>query len=342
MAIEFFDGFELMTHPWWASSNIGTPGRSGTKSLRSSGGGDYTARLNLPPSVKKVVGFAYWVDNMSLWTDGVSYPISFYSNGVQHITITFNAIGNILVRLGSNGGTVLATSTQTSTTAAWHYLEVAVTIHDTTGTVVVRMDGVGWINFTGDTRNGGTVTTIDQLNIGYRNAGAGYSSAHDDFYVLNETDATATTGRADNTFLGDVKVEMVQPNADGATSQWVGSDGNSVQNYLLVDENPVNTTDYVGSATDGDRDLWGLPDIPASTLTVYAILPSVYASKSDAGAASLKIIYRDNAGTVAAGSSQALTTGWAWYLGGVLPTKPSGGAWTVADINALQLGVEKA
>ena len=342
MAVEYFDGFELLTHPWWAGGYFASPGRSGSRSLRSNPGGDSSAKLNLPATTKKIVGFAHWIDNAYLYTDGTTYPLSFWANGIQHVTITFDSTGHAQARRGSNGGTVLATSTQTWTVQQWRYLEASCTIHDTTGTVVVRVDGVEWINFTGDTQNGGSVLTIDQLGFGWRSAGVGYSSAQDDMYVLNETDATATTGRADNAFLGDVKVETVQPNGNGATSQWVGSDGNSTDNYLLVDENPANTTDYTGSAINGDRDLWTIGDIPATALSVYAVLPAVYAAKSDAGAASLKILHRDNAGTVTAGSAQTLSTTWGWYLGGVITAKPSGGAWTVAEVNALQIGVEKA
>jgi hypothetical protein len=339
MAIEFFDGFEAGQLPEWTFNgnvNIATnPPRSGTYVL--TGGSNGPAYLALSATTKKTIGFAYRYDNVNVYTRSEHSIAAFQSSTVQHLVLKFNSSGNLVVNRGD--GTTLATAAGVLLTNVFHYIEFQATIADSGGTAIVRVNGVQVINFTGDTRNAGTTTTPDRFYF-YPTGSA--NNYWDDLYVTNEIDATATTGRADDSFLGDVKVAALVPDGNGAVSQWVGSDSDSTNNYLLVDEVPPNTTDYTGSAVDGNRDLWSVGDIPVTALVVYAVQANVYASKSDAGAASLKIIHRDSAGTVTAGSTMPLSTTWAWYRSNVLTAKPSGGSWTAAEVNALQVGVEKA
>ncbi len=342
MALEFFDGFEGGLQPEWTSFTTviqTAASRSGTCSMDGPGGTTGIGTLTLPASAKKTVGFAFWIvpGNFGLSSE---VPVQFCADAgvTTHLSLVFDSSGHLQLKRGTSGGTVLATSTQVYPTNTWRYIEMQATIDDATGRCIVRVDGVVWIDFTGDTRNAGTSVLTDTLKF------SGYSSGNqrwDDLYVLNETDDTANTGRPDNDFLGDLKVEALLPNGDGASSQWLGSDGNSVQNYLLVDEVPVNTTDYVGTPTVGQRDLWAMADLPASTQTVFGVRAALYAAKSDAGAAGMKVAVRDSAGTVTLDADIPLSTTWLSYWGTMRRTKPAGGAWTATEVNALQIGVEK-
>lgn len=342
MAIEFFDGFEGGTQPGWLFSTMSvstTAVRTGVNGLVCTA--TSTATLNLSASAKKTVGFAYTLVSTIGYGLSTIAPAQFCSDAgaTIHLTLMTDATGHLVLRRGATNGTVLATSTQIYPTNQWRYIEMQATIADSGGTCIVRVDGVEWINVTGDTRNAGTSTNIDAVKL---NGSSTTDSYWDDMYVTNGTDDTAVTGRADDGFLGDIKVEPLLPSGNGASSQWVGSDSNSTDNYLLVDEQPVNTTDYVGSATDGNRDLWDLPSVAASALQVLAIRPSVYAAKTDAGAASIKQLVRTSDGTVTTDTTQPLSTTYATYWGALRTTKPGGGAWTPTDVNGLQIGVEKA
>jgi hypothetical protein len=76
---------------------------------------------------------------------------------------------------------------------------------------------------------------------------------------------------------------------------------------------------------------------------VFAVRPTLYAAKTDAGAASIKPAIRESSGTVTVDSTATpLSTTYAPYWGTLRKTKPGGGAWTISDVNGLQLGVEKA
>jgi hypothetical protein len=349
MAIEFFDGFEsggFEIGRWQGAGNftIGTGAngpRNGSYHLNSNGNNSGLV-LNLPATAKKTFGMAY--SGSVGWNNGTHFVIQMCSDaGVTgHVCITIDAAGHFQLRRGGPTGTILATSTLVFTPSVWHYVEMSLTVDDATGTCIVRVDSVEWINFTGDTRNAGTSTLIDGVRF-YGANNIGYEPKIDDIYATNGTDDTATTGRPDNAFLGDIKVEPLYPNGNGASSQWVGSDADSVNNYLLVDEAGVpNTADYVGTATDGNRDLYDLFPVSAGTATVLALRPNVYAAKSDAGSAAIKMLIRESSGTVTAEAAQALSVSYQPYYGLMRTTKPSGGAWTVAEVNALQVGLEKA
>lgn len=338
MAVEWMEGFDFGYSPQISigGASISASGRTGYSLVGGGGASAQTITLSATPS--KTFGAAYLVPSAGVYGSSQVRFVEFWSGAVLHLTVWINSTGRIEVRRGTYAGTVLAASTQVyNSFGAWRYVEAKATINDTTGTCIVMVDGVEWINFTGNTSNGAG-TNIDILKCGMTN---GATIGYDDMYVLDGTDSTATTGRPDNTFLGDVKVVSLLPNANTATNQWIGSDTNSIDNYLLIDEVPVNTSDYIGTATNGQQDLWGLTDLAANTLTIYAIQPMFYAAKSDAGTAGIKSLLRESGGTTLTGADRPLSTTYAYYREPIATTKPSGGAWSLSDVNGLQLGVEK-
>ena len=133
----------------------------------------------------------------------------------------------------------------------------------------------------------------------------------------------------------------LKPVATGASSVFVGSDGDSINNWDLVDDD-ATTTDYVGSATSGARDYYDLTDLPAGSVPL-ATQTSMLAAKSDVGApAGDLLIARRSSGGVTSTSviapAAALTTSFQWFEGGVNQTDPNGDPWTLARANGLQIG----
>jgi hypothetical protein len=164
----------------------------------------------------------------------------------------------------------------------------------------------------------------------------------DDLYVCDGVDATATQGRANNDFLGDLKVATLIPTANGDLTAWSKSTGTNAA--ALVDEIPPNTTDYIFSSTSGQRELMTLPDLPSSAGAVYGLRIGIYGLKSDAGASSVKPLIKESGGTITAQTAKALSTTAGGYYGDFLFTKPSAPTtpFTASDVNALQAGVELA
>jgi hypothetical protein len=242
-----------------------------------------------------------------------------------HCGFGVNALGQLTIY--GPAGTVIATSaTSPVLVNVWNYFEVKVVIHDTTGSVEVRMNEAVMVSFSGDTRNGAATTC------GFVDA-TGFNSANtdfDDFYI------------DDAAYQGDVTVVSLAPNGNGSSSGWVGSDGNSTDNYLLVDDPTTsNVTDYVGASASGTLDLYTMVDIPAG-YSVIAIQEVIYAQKSDAGTPpTLLPVAKGQSGTTRTDTAvPALSTTPLAYIADLRTTDPDGNALTAARVNAMEVGVK--
>ena len=235
--------------------------------------------------------------------------------------------------LGGGAGTLLGSaSISTLTPGQWYYLEAKVVASSSTGSVTVRINGTTVLSLTNvNTLNGGVSATYDTLGIGHGNGG--YMLDYDDLYWCNGA------GTTNNDFLGDITVETLLPIGDGSSSQWVGSDGNSTSNYALVNEATPDTASYVQSGTTGQRDLYAYGDLTSTAGTVYGVQATSYAQVSSNSVRSIKNAVKSGA-TVAVSASAALTT-TATAVTTVQETDPNGGAaWTIAAVNAAEIGVE--
>lgn len=242
------------------------------------------------------------------------------------------------VRVLRGDGTVLGTTEPNVVfRGVWHYVELSATIHDTTGSVALRVDGKvppGWTDLTNiDTRNGGASGIIDTIHIGFDGqGGAGYFC---DLYVVS-TDGTNPQG-----IQGDTRVYALRPTGNGNYSQLVGQDADSIDNYLNVDEAAVADpdADYNGSPTTGDKDTYVFGDLPVATGSIVGVTPVLWASKSEAGTKAIRAVMRRNS-VDAVGADHTLTTGWGAYDDFLSADPTDASAWTHAKVNAMEFGAE--
>jgi hypothetical protein len=140
-------------------------GTRATASPRFTGGAYWhTASLKKPitASADVIAGGAFNQPS------GVAAPLITFasdSGATIHVVIVRNTSLHLEARLGSTSGTVLATGTATLTAAAWAQVEARCVVSDTVGVVQVRINGSATpdINFSGDTRNGGTSANVDEV-----------------------------------------------------------------------------------------------------------------------------------------------------------------------------------
>lgn len=329
MALIFLDGFDHyatadLTKKW---TSLGTYSPTISSTLgRRSGGALVGNTSSTTSEVKKAI------TAISTVIVGVAYKpnssadvIRLYEGATQHITLYFSS-GTFKLYRGTNTGTLLATGTTSVTLGTWVYLELKVTINDTTGAYEFRLNGVSEFSATNvDTRNGGTSDVVDTVSLG------GYNGYFDDLYICS------TSGSANNDFLGDCRIDTIMPTGDGNYSQFTPSTGTA--HWSLVDEKPTNTTDYVSDATSGDRDSYTFPDLSGlSSQTVYGVQINAYSQKSDAGARSLGTMARLS-GTDSDGASVALPTSWS-FISQIYETDPASAAWTESNVNAAEFGVK--
>lgn len=251
----------------------------------------------------------------------------------QHLNAQFDNAGHLVLRRGDAEGTpVLQTSTETiPAVAAWRSLQFKVTIHDTAGECIIMVDGIEFINFTGDTRNAGGSTRPDAVGIRSKLG----QNRIDDVLICD------TTGSINNSWPGQISIAGVRPAGNGAHSGLTGSDGDSTDNYLLVDEYPFNTTDYAASGVVGVRDTYDMSPV-GKVGTVVGVQSYVYAGKSDAGTRLFKHVRRNSAGALSVSADAALSTTWLLYAGPVWETQSTGAPWSIAAVDSHEFGFEVA
>lgn len=336
MTLLFVDGFDhYASADLTKKYNVSNSATISSSGGRRSGGGyvggkyHYTSKVFSSSSASTVFGFAVKLVSDSSTTG----MVSILEGSTVHLTLSFAATtsGKIRITRGDSGGTLLNTSTATLSIGVWYYIEFKSTIHDTTGSYELRINGASDVSGSSvDTRNGGTSGVIDTIQLGSF-ATIGTPASYDDLYFCNQSGAT------NNNFLGDCRVDTLLPTGDGNYLQFTPSTGTT--HYTLVDESTPNTTDYVSDANAGDRDSYTFPDLTALTSqTVYGIQINAAALKSDTGTRSIGTMSRLS-GTDKDGTGVALGTGQS-YISEIQETDPASAAWTEANINAAEFGVK--
>ena len=240
--------------------------------------------------------------------------------------------GNLTVTRGTS--TLGTTSGLSFTTDTWYYLEVQATLNDSTGAITVKGNGTTILSLTGqDTKNGGTGSVYTAIGFRARSSIAVGHAVVDDLYVLNGA------GSVYNSFLGDVTVETLRPDGNGNYSQWTGSDGNSTDNYLLVDEATYDVADYVSSSTTNNKDTYTYGALTASSGAVKGVVAKAVAAKSASGSQDYRQITRisstDYNGATTALDTSDLPRRQVWEQ-----SPATASDWTISEVNGAEFGVE--
>lgn len=318
---------------------------SGSGAVQNGGGsagtGQWIAYANQgwsAPINELFVGFAL---RTSTTLSGQSI-ISFWGNGntQNHLTLSMDGSNRLqLFRGDPSTGTLLGTSPIPFTTLnQWRSINIRLKMSSgvagVDGAISLKVDGnVLFENNAVVTRNGGPADVgIDGMRVNLPTASQNTAALCD--LVLCDA-----SGDINNSFPQDVAVIRRLPNANGTYHEFIGSDGNYTDNYLLVDDVPTDTTTYTFATGDGQKDSYGIEDLPAATISVKGVRAVAKTSKSGAGIAGMSVFVRES-GTDTFGPSVPLSTSYAWQGDAIREKAPSTGApWTVADVNALEIGV---
>ena len=240
-----------------------------------------------------------------------------------HIYLKWNG-STIEAYRGDN--TLLGSGAAASIAAAFRHVQVYVKVADSGGRVVVKYENVTVIDYTGDTKNAGTNTSVDSVRIGRFDGIAAY---FDDFWLCD------AAGSTHNTFLGVARVRTLSPSGAGTDTQMTPSTG---ANYACIDEVPYSATDYVTGAA-GQRDTYAVADLPASPGSVLAVQAVAVAKQTGTGSITLKNAVRSG-GTVYTGTASTLPTADS-VVRTIYVTDPATSvAWTTSGVNALEAGAE--
>lgn len=282
------------------------------------------------------VNSSAWRIGCAVYLDAVSGSndinlLQLQESGTAHVELMITR--NSKLRVNRNGTQVGSDQSDTLPAQTWFYLEWYIVVTDSlsSGHCTVKINGTTKLDITsGDTRNGGSGTPNTVL-IG----GGGFSNVYIDDLVITSMDTTTTPP-----FLGDRRVITLYPSGDGNYSQFTGSDGNSVNNYQLMDESSsINLTDYVESATAGHRDSYAMENPSLTPANVHAVQVSVCAAKVDAGNRTGKTFVRIS-GTNYDGPT-FFPASSPLVHSNLMETSPAtASAWTSSELNGLEAGVK--
>ena len=258
-----------------------------------------------------------------------------------HLFLMVNADGGVSVWRGSTekewsdsgSGGMLGWSTQLATSApglitqgVGFHVQFKATIHDSAGSVYVRVNDVLVCSGTGlDTRNEGAAT-VSQVLMGFVRSPVTTAAWWDDYWAADD-------------FIGDRRVDSHFPTADGTNQDGTPSTGSR---YACVDESPSpnDDTDYVTLAAAGNRETYQFEDYKNPGGTIDAVLTVLDARKLVTGAGTIAPVIR-RAGTNYDGIEAGLTINYQ-RVKNVYQTDPATlAAWTEANFNAGEFGAKK-
>lgn len=230
----------------------------------------------------------------------------------------------LIERIATGSRSTLATSANNVVPENdWSRVEARVDI--TGNAVAVRVNGV---------EVAASTSSLSTLAAGIRYVAFSVAAAAVDDALIY----TSETGDAFNTYLGDVVIDCLLPNAAGAFSNFTPSSGSSA-NYTYVDDAIFDTSDYVQTTTAGAKDSYGFTDMTSLSATVLGVIVSTHLAAVGGTTRPFGAALAIEGGTEVAGAAKRvpLTSSQA-ISQTVFTTAPSGGAWTPAKVNAAEFG----
>ena len=212
----------------------------------------------------------------------------------------------------------------------WQYLEVKLKISNS-GIIQIRLNEQTVIDWTGDNYYQNETFPIT-FSIALHDDQLWW---FDDFYRGNDQ------GSYNNDFLGDIRIDVINPNGAGNYTDLTPSTGN---NYECVDETLLDDSDYVEGINVGDKDSYSYPVVPTDIddAGIKAVMIKNHAQKT-AEANNIKIdaLLRTGSTDYNSSAAQNLSDGEFSPIDFIFEKDPSdSNPWTQAKINACEFGME--
>lgn len=230
------------------------------------------------------------------------------------------------------GSTILDTSALYDV-GQWHWFELNVTLHTSTGAYEFRHNESLDFSDTGaNTAESGLDDGADVLDFQFL-----YSSFYlDDIYLCDGS------GGENDDFRGDSVVEGRLPTGDGSALQWTKSTG--ATHYALLDD-PATApadSDYVSSSTVGHEDLLTFDALSFITGQIFGVMVSASIKLDAAGSRTVDARVRSG-GSTYAGDTWAVASTLYNHFTSVFELDPDTAAlWTVGGVDAAEFGMKVA
>jgi len=211
-------------------------------------------------------------------------------------------------------------------------IEWKVTVHNTTGVIELRVNGVTEITSTGSLNTrAGTNNSADTVRLG--TSTTGLARPFYKHFILMDT-----TGSVMNDFIGPVDVTSLRPNADGEYDDWTANTGTrfAAVNQAVTD----NDTTFVSSSTPGDQVTFQLGNLPSGVTDVFAVFPQMQIRREQGTTRICKFLMRSGIDDELGTKELAVGPTYAFRQEAITTSPFTTNAWDVAEVNGLELGVE--
>lgn len=367
MALIFVDGFSHYSDPflaekWDVLADTGATVTQSASGVGRFGGGGvvFTVTALIAPRTgyiqKNYNGVSAIISGLAFKQGGTQLVeggqlIAFVDSSTVQVAIWVMQSGQLKVMralspglgivTGANNFVELGTSTSAISSSSFDFLEFKIVHHPSAGSVEIKRNHAAFYTLTNVNTGISGVNNSSSVVVGGFNASSSVSRFQlfgtvTDFYLLN-TVANPDDALDPVDFIGDRHWEPITPTADAFYTAWTPSTG--VSHFALIDEVPPNTSDYNSTTTLNAKDSFDV-SAPTGPTTASALLAlTMYCQKTTGGSNAIKGLIR-LAGADRLGTEFQVPSPWA-FRQSFLASKPGGGAITLADIAAADLGYEK-
>lgn len=258
---------------------------------------------------------------------------SFGQNGGYGMSISPTGGGYLYFR--RQNSTILATSTNPLLeNNKWYLFEVYYLVHDTTGRLVLYVDGISALDFTGNTSYG--MTNVDTLTFN------GVTTCLDDM-ALNDTN-----GSEDNSWCGDGVIKLISPSGSGTVNSWLNSGSVSgSSNYLYVDDYPYDSDStyiYSSASEVGAKDQYVMSNLylPEGVDITHVWAEARAKKTSSEGGTTIQLgLMASGYSASTSGSIPLFTGAYTRTIGKYYRNNPwTSASWSGADIDLLEGVIE--
>lgn len=222
--------------------------------------------------------------------------------------------------VGGVGSVAAGTTTRCFPSVGWYFVELAYRVD--TNVLTVWVDGVLILS----SSISGTTSGISRFTF---NAGNGIFYALDDVYLCD------STGSNNLTRLGDCRVEYCDVSALGTNQTWDAVGANALS---AVTGSDVSDASFIRSTGVGALETFALNDLAVTPTTILGVQVSNIAQR-EAGTGLLGGAVRVAGSTYTTSPLGSIPKTGAYVLApGIMENAPAGGAWTKAQIDAMEAG----
>jgi hypothetical protein len=321
-----------------------------------------TPALVSPVANVWVTGFRFNMVSGTLDASPSAFPGIMFKNSVgeqiriEAVNTSSTAPGNVKFKLRvMRGATELARTveefSQTLSIANWTYFEWKVTINTGTGgsfSLKYHTHKVRDLTATWDAANS-SINTANQGTAGADRAAISWATGGVDRLSLTDIYILDSAGAKNNDMIGEIYMENINPAGNGNTLQWILAGGATSIEDALNEGAAVQTVaeDDKGITSDviGNISLATMSDlVKILNTTIVGVQTRLYGKMDTGGTRNVQFFYRKTTGTPAQiGSGKMLVLSSTSFAGAAdtLENDPNTGVtWVIADINAVQMGVE--